>query len=328
VYLETTSRWSKPSRAQPPPLTRREGIGQIVSIFAFVAVLTGSVLLARHNVLANRGDRKGALRLAAFVFGLQMLFWIFGGSHVPAFWEVGILVMGLGKAAYTAGLIWVLYLALEPFVRRRWPQVIISWSRLLAGRFRDPEVGAHILIGTAVGMGFMLIGQLGILWNGGVRLTASYGIPSMTPLRGGLHVARYILFLIDDSIRSTLMTLCLLFILRLIVRRTWLAVCLCTVLTTVAMTATASGDPVVTGITVGIPVLLSLTVLVHFGVVALISAFITCRILAELPITTDFSSWYAGTSLTALVAVLALAVYGYCTAAAGRSWLRGAVLEA
>jgi hypothetical protein len=94
------------------------------------------------------------------------------------------------------------------------------------------------------------------------------------------------------------------------------------------MIATASGDPVVIGITVGIPVLLSLTVLVHFGVVALISAFITCRILAELPITTDFSSWYAGTSLTALVAVLALAVYGYCTAAAGRSWLRGAVLEA
>src|SRR5262249_49563192 len=80
-------------------------------------------------------------------------FWIFGGSHVPTFWEVGRLVMGLGKAAYTAGLMWVLYLALEPLVRRRWPQVIISWSRLLAGRFRDAEVGAHVLIGTAVGVG-------------------------------------------------------------------------------------------------------------------------------------------------------------------------------
>jgi serine/threonine-protein kinase len=328
VYLETTGNWSRPSRAPSPPLTLRERVGQTITIFAFLTILIGSALLARLNVISNRGDRKGALRLAAFVFGVKMLLWILGGSHVPTFWEVGRLVMGLGMAAYAAGLMWVLYLALEPFVRRRWPQVIISWSRLLAGRFRDPEVGAHVLIGTTLGVGLTLIGQVGMLWNGGVRLSTLYGVPSLTPLLGEQHVGRYILFLVDDSIRATLILLFLLFTLRLIVRRGWLAVCFCTALTTVLGGATSSGDPVVTGITVSALVLLNLIILMRFGEVALMSAFMTCRMLTELPITTDFSAWYFGTTVMALLAVLALAAYGYYTAAAGRSWLRDAVSEA
>jgi len=47
---------------------------------------------------------------------------------------------------------WILYLALEPIVRRRWPDSIISWSRLLAGRLRDPLVGRDILIGCLAGV--------------------------------------------------------------------------------------------------------------------------------------------------------------------------------
>jgi hypothetical protein len=39
-----------------------------------------------------------------------------------------------------------MYMALEPVVRRRWPEVLVSWSRLLAGRLRDPLVGSHILM--------------------------------------------------------------------------------------------------------------------------------------------------------------------------------------
>ena len=44
-------------------------------------------------------------------------------------------------------------MAFEPFVRRRWPGRIISWSRLLAGGFRDPLVGRDILIGAVFGLG-------------------------------------------------------------------------------------------------------------------------------------------------------------------------------
>ena len=42
-----------------------------------------------------------------------------------------------------------IYLALEPFVRRRWPESLISWSRLLGGQHRDPRIGRDVLIGAA-----------------------------------------------------------------------------------------------------------------------------------------------------------------------------------
>ena len=50
-----------------------------------------------------------------------------------------------------------LYLALEPFVRRRWPQSLISWTRLLAGDVRDPLVAGHILLATAFGVAIAIV---------------------------------------------------------------------------------------------------------------------------------------------------------------------------
>jgi hypothetical protein len=47
---------------------------------------------------------------------------------------------------------WLSYVAIEPFVRRQWPQVLVSWARLLAGDWRDPLVGRDILIGCTAGV--------------------------------------------------------------------------------------------------------------------------------------------------------------------------------
>ena len=49
---------------------------------------------------------------------------------------------------------WQLYLALEPALRSRWPQSIITWKRVLSGRFLDTQVGAHTLM--RVGMGIVI----------------------------------------------------------------------------------------------------------------------------------------------------------------------------
>ena len=59
---------------------------------------------------------------------------------------------GLGQAVASALFIWVFYIALEPGVRRTWPRSLIGWTRLLAGRFRDPMVSREILIGIAGGI--------------------------------------------------------------------------------------------------------------------------------------------------------------------------------
>ena len=42
-----------------------------------------------------------------------------------------------------------MYLAIEPWTRRLWPHVMITWARLLAGRWRDPVVGRDLLVVVA-----------------------------------------------------------------------------------------------------------------------------------------------------------------------------------
>src|SRR5204863_9530792 len=62
------------------------------------------------------------------------------------------LLTALGDSLCTAGAFGVLYLALEPYVRRRWPHALIGWSRLLGDGLRDPLVAGHSLIGIAMAL--------------------------------------------------------------------------------------------------------------------------------------------------------------------------------
>ena len=57
-----------------------------------------------------------------------------------------IFTIGLAQALLPAVLLWLYYIALEPFVRRLWPETLISWARLLGGRvFGSPRrSGSHL----------------------------------------------------------------------------------------------------------------------------------------------------------------------------------------
>jgi type II secretory pathway component PulF len=49
----------------------------------------------------------------------------------------------------------------------------------------------------------------------------------------------------------------------------------------------------------------------RFGVVPLVVGAFTVDMLLNVPLTADLSAWYAGTSLFALLSVVALAVWGF-----------------
>src|SRR5207249_2880404 len=74
-----------------------------------------------------------------------------GGPELRAFLRV------LGLSLLFAAITWILYLALEPFLRRLWPEMIVSWVRLLDGRFRDPLVGRDVMVGLLAGTVFALV---------------------------------------------------------------------------------------------------------------------------------------------------------------------------
>jgi hypothetical protein len=74
------------------------------------------------------------------VLDSESLLWIVRQHHVKTFWEIALFVTSAGVTLFVAALLWVLYVGLEPFVRRRWPHVLVSWTRVLAGAWRDPLV--------------------------------------------------------------------------------------------------------------------------------------------------------------------------------------------
>ena len=54
-------------------------------------------------------------------------------------------------------------------MRRRWPRTLLAWSRVLAGRFRDPLVGRELLAGTLLAnaaFGSLIVGRIIVEWMG------------------------------------------------------------------------------------------------------------------------------------------------------------------
>lgn len=151
--------WARPVRMQAAPVDRAT---QIVSIIATAIIyplcIAGGVLLARRNLQLNRGDRRGAWTLAVLVFALDMTRWALGAAH---FAIVGIeqqrLLAAIAWALMNAAVFGLMYLAIEPHIRRIWPQLLITWSRLLTGAVRDPRLGRDLLVGTAAGVLMTLV---------------------------------------------------------------------------------------------------------------------------------------------------------------------------
>jgi uncharacterized membrane protein YfcA len=110
-----------------------------------------TLLRAWRNARTGRGDRRDAFKLAAFSFVSGLLSNLAAGHHAPTFAELTVLSSGLSVAFLFSAIFWVLYMAFEPQVRRRSPEALISWSRLLKGRWRDPVIAADLLIGLSTG---------------------------------------------------------------------------------------------------------------------------------------------------------------------------------
>ena len=139
-------------------------VGDIIAGVIFILVLVATpIFFARRNLRMGRGDRNGANRLAFFIIGLYGLRWIFTAHHLAATEEVGLFGISAAFWILAAGWIWLLYIALEPFAKRRWPGMLVGWSRLLAGNYRDPLVGRDLFVGCVLAAAIGLLVALSVL---------------------------------------------------------------------------------------------------------------------------------------------------------------------
>jgi serine/threonine-protein kinase len=283
----------------------------------YCLVLVGAGWLARRNLRLGLGDPAGASRLAVFLFACHLVCMALVADHVPSFRDEAVwLVKALGCAGLWSGLCWLLYVALEPYVRRRWPWRMVSWSRVLAGRFQDPMVGRDLQVGVLLGVFLTLLLQLGVV------LPPLFGRPSPLPLftwpTSFTNVPYHLLMPLPAAVRDGFQWFFLLFLLMLFVRSEWLAIPLnvCMVLLYYLIQ-----EPEVHPFWValmGVTVATSTFVVLRFGLLAQAIGLYFCYFLYQNPLTLDWGVWYGWHSLVYLLWPVVVAGVGFLIARGGQ----------
>ncbi len=195
------------------------------------------------------------------------------------------------------------YLALEPPVRRLWPHALVSWSRLLSGRLRDPLVGRDVLFGTVAGVGLALVD----VGAGAADPAFPWWQPDL--LLGGWRVAGFVLRALGPSVLFVLVYLLCLALLRLLLRKTWLAAAVAVAF--IALLTLGGGFASPHAAAVGLANgLLLVGMLVSRGLLATIVLFAVDNLLAASVMTTRLTAWYADSAVAAILVTLAFAAWG------------------
>jgi serine/threonine protein kinase len=309
VYFALLGDWSKATRmVTSSPDDRTNKISQIIGLVLLVALLGSAALLARRNYRHGRADREGALRTASVMFVLELATWLCVSHVAPAMDTFGSLMLCIASGLLIGGMTWLLYIALEPWMRRRWPHAMISWSRLISGQLRDPVVGRDILVGVAFGVAWTLIFE--IAWIPLAHAGAAPQFGATRYLLGTREALGQWLMQIPVSIFSALQFFFLLLGLKVILRKDWIAALAFLVLF-VGLKTMGS-----THLAIDLPTyLLVFAVLVlivfRFGLVPLAIGAFTTDMIANVPFTADSSAWYMGPTVMALLSVIAIAAWGF-----------------
>jgi hypothetical protein len=321
VFFATAGPWTVSSR---DPATRRQPSGfqralNVISSLVMPGLMLVSALLARRNVKLGRGDRRGAFRAAAVVFFLIIFAWVLGERHITGLGaELDRFFTRVGIALFNAGLLWLSYLGLEPYVRRVSPGSLIGWTRLVAGGWRDPRVGRDVMIGVAAGLLMTVVFALHNL------LPPLFGQPEPMPVDvqpGSLASVRLALAALlnhlQNALTSGMLGIAGFVAFRILTKRRWAAAVIATVMfAAVVINGMFSPGPPWIALVLGVTITIIFVIVIGWaGLLATIAALTTHFILLRAPLTTDFSVWWASTGLLYLLSVLALGLGGCYLAA-------------
>jgi hypothetical protein len=322
VSFQMVYPWTQPTQMRETPRSRSERWSQGLVAVMIPLVLAVAAGVARHNLRKGRGDRRGASRIAATVFVAMFGNWLVRSVHfADPNVELDRLFTALGFALFCGGVLWVLYLALEPYVRKFWPTTLISWSRLLAGRFGDPQVGRDVLIGVFVAVSVVLLSRIDH------EIRPLLGYPALPPMvfanldmlsgmRPLLAKAGQVLF---SAGFNALWIVFGLVVVNLLVRRVWItAVVMVAFLALTDLDAVAQSSPIWLALVTELIVVSGMVyVMLRFGLLATITFFGVHYLLNSAVLTLDPSRWFFPTSTTLLLIVSALALYGFYASRGG-----------
>jgi serine/threonine-protein kinase len=217
----------------------------------------------------------------------------------------------------------LVYLALEPALRSRWPHSIVTWNRVLAGRWSDAQVAASILIGAAVGS--VLYIALNVLDFSRIEAGTLSPMGNLYQLLGvrewtASHAARLL-----QALRIGLIGFFVIFLLRALLKRELLAAGVAALLFTTTEGGVLNSPnwqirAAVYALVFGILIF----VMLRSGLLTTIAAVFFINSLSTSVSGTDFSAWHAPTTLASIVLWLAIAGWAFWRSMGNRELLRAA----
>lgn len=318
IFFSTISPWDKPTRMEEPKQSFQNAIGQWFSFGLLGIILGFGIWMASRNVRAGRGDLKGASRLALFVALVRILNWGLLAHHVSTQLEIVVFILAVSVSLFFGMLTWLLYVALEPYVRRYWPETLISWSRFLSGKFSDPVVARDVLLGTLFGLASAALEQLQPFVEGwlGKAPQRPLGLSTAYALEGWKGSLATVLSQASASFSDALVIFFLFFILRLVFRRNWLAALVMSLLFSIP--SLGAQNPLIDVLFTAPFFWIYLFILYRFGLVALTVLFFVDQLADNMPLGTPLRAWYTEGGLVAIITILAVAFYGFYVSRAGK----------
>jgi serine/threonine-protein kinase len=330
VLFQIVMPWSTATR-EP---RRSDAAGDWIFIWFLLA---GAAVMSYVNLRRGRADRRGAFRLAAFMFLLLATGWIVSPHVASGAADQQRFFANAGLALFVAAAMYLLYLGLEPFVRRLWPEMLVGWTRVLSGRLRDPLIGRDALVGVAAGA-VVAIGALGpflaFRWVGISMPTPN--VTDVSPLSGARGTLLSLLSGINGGLQNTLINVFVFSVfralfewitrtpigrsrwtiaakLRMSARASDVVFVACSVLVALARQYDGNASPanLVATVGAGLYSLVLLVVLLRMGLFAVAVMCVTTAILQRVPMVFDSGALYVGATWAALALLLGLAAYGF-----------------
>ncbi|MGA2599413.1 MAG: serine/threonine-protein kinase [Bryobacteraceae bacterium] len=324
VYFRIVGPWTKPDRMQAASVSTGETVQRYVFLgITLLLIVTGSYLAIR-NLRLGRGDKQGAFRLAAFASLVSVVSWLLSAHFGTSTWGLTLFMAALGYALWTGAELWLAYIALEPAVRKRWPRILISWTRVMAGRWKDPLVSRDVLIGLLVGLSYDLVFavETAVERKTGAAPLTSISLDSLLGFRNALSGA---LHHVHQSLTGSLEFFLLFFVLLLLVRKEWIAGLLFVLIFALGRGLPSDYPPamvpayfIIYGLVVGM--------LLRFGLLSLVVAIFAADLMSNFVFTWNFSAWYGTASLVVVTLIAGLTIVAFRNSLGGRKVL-GDLLE-
>ena len=277
-------------------------------------------VFARHNWKTGRADVRGAALVGVATFAAFLLSLIMGTHDTLA--GSWFLASAMAEGVVAA----ILYMALEPWVRRLWPHALITWSRVLAGQWRDPVVGRDVLIGVLSAVAIACVRHalyLGFSPSGAPAASSvlELNMPQFTldQLMGTRFIGSAGSFALVIGSLSALEMFFLMFLCRVCLRKPWLAtlVFVGLVAPLAAASSFSQGDWIESIVMVLI-VVFNVLIMVRFGLLANVVSGAVGLFIEHGLLTNDFGAWYGESSLVVVAVVSALALWAFRTSLGGQ----------